>query len=54
MFGGDDLATGEARLWLRMPQWSLGGRTPLDCARTETGAREAETLLNRIDAGVLA
>lgn len=53
VFGGDDLAADEARLWFRMPQWGLGDRTPLDYARTETGAREVETLLNRIDAGVL-
>ena len=53
VFGGDDLAADEARLWFRMPQWGLGDRTPLDYARTETGAHEVETLLGRIDAGVL-
>ena len=54
VFGGDRLAADEARLWLRTPQWGLGDRTPLHYARTETGAREVEALLNRIDYGVLA
>ena len=54
VFGGDALAADEARLWLRSPQWALGDRTPLDYARTETGAREVEALLSRIDFGVLA
>ena len=53
VFGGDALAADEARLWFRMPQWGLGDQTPLDYARTETGAHEVETLLGRIDAGVL-
>ena len=54
VFGGDAEAADEARLWLRMPQWGLGDETPLAYARTETGAREVETLLNRIDYGVLS
>ena len=54
VFGGDAEAADEARLWLRMPQWGLGDETPLAYARTETGAREVEALLNRIDYGVLS
>lgn len=54
VFGGDNEAADEARMWFRMPQWGLGDRTPLAYARTEAGAREVETLLNRIDYGVLA
>ena len=54
VFGGDEAGADEARLWLRMPQWGLGDETPLAYARTETGAREVEALLNRIDYGVLS
>ncbi len=42
-----------ARLWLKQPQWGLGGTGPLAYAATEPGAREVETLLDRIDYGVL-
>ena len=49
------LGTGaEARAWLKAPQWGLGGAVPLDYAKTEPGARAVETLLDRIDYGVLA
>lgn len=41
-----------ARAWLKFPQHGLGGAIPLDYARTETGAREVEDLLGRIDYGV--
>lgn len=54
VFGGDAQGVEEARLWFHMPQWGLGDQTPLSFARTETGAREVEALLNRIDYGVLA
>ena len=40
--------------WLRTPQFGLNMRVPLDLLRTEAGAREIETLLRRIDYGVLA
>jgi putative toxin-antitoxin system antitoxin component (TIGR02293 family) len=54
VFGGDELAIEEARQWLRTPAWALGEATPLAYARTETGAREVEALLGRIDYGVLS
>ena len=41
-----------AREWLKHPQIGLGGAVPLDYASTETGAREVENLLGRIDYGV--
>jgi putative toxin-antitoxin system antitoxin component (TIGR02293 family) len=43
-----------ARLWLKTPQFGLGGAIPLDYAATEAGAREVEDLLRRIDYGLLA
>lgn len=43
----------DARLWMKRPQWGLGGAVPLRYARTEPGAREVEALLDRIDYGVL-
>lgn len=48
LFGGLE----EARQWLKAPQRGLGGAVPLDYAQTETGAREVENLLGRIDYGV--
>lgn len=54
VFGGDALAREEARQWFHLPQWGLGGATPLAYARTEAGAREVGALLDRIDYGVLA
>ncbi len=44
----------EAREWLREPQYDLGNRIPLEVIQTEAGAREVESLLRRIDQGVLA
>src|SRR5262249_7498910 len=41
-----------ARAWLKHPQVGLGGAVPLDYASTETGAREVENLLGRIDYSV--
>jgi putative toxin-antitoxin system antitoxin component (TIGR02293 family) len=38
--------------WLNAPQRGLGGAMPLQYAKTETGAREVEKLLGRIDYGV--
>ena len=40
------------RRWLESPQRGLGGKTPLDFARSEVGAREVEDLLGRIEHGV--
>lgn len=48
IFGGLE----NARLWLNSPQFGLGGAAPLDWAKTETGAREVENLLGRIEYGV--
>jgi putative toxin-antitoxin system antitoxin component (TIGR02293 family) len=43
-----------AREWLHDEQVGLGGRTPIDMMRTEAGAREVESLLVRIEHGVLS
>ncbi|HEY8932316.1 MAG TPA: antitoxin Xre/MbcA/ParS toxin-binding domain-containing protein [Rariglobus sp.] len=45
-----DAAT--ARAWLRRPALGLQGRVPLDFAESETGAREVEYLIGRIEHGV--
>src|SRR6516164_4900712 len=42
----------KARAWLKHPQVGLGGAVPLDYASTETGAREVENLLGRIEYSV--
>ncbi len=42
-----------ARGWLKSEQMGLGGRVPLELARTEIGAREVERLLGRMEHGVL-
>lgn len=52
--GDRDTAEDDARRWFHLPQWALGGATPLAYAHTEPGAREVEALLLRIDHGVLA
>ena len=41
-----------ARSWLKQPAFGLGGKIPLEVAKTETGAHEVELLLKRIDYGV--
>ena len=41
-----------AQSWFNSPQLALGGKTPLDYADTELGAREVENLLSRIEHGV--
>lgn len=48
-FGGDQ-PTG--RDWLLRPARALGGRTPLEFAETEMGAREVEDLIGRLEHGV--
>jgi len=48
LFGGVE----KARAWLKHPQYGLGGVVPLDYATTETGAREVENLLGRIEYSV--
>lgn len=42
----------DAREWLTHPHAELGGRTPLESARTELGARRAEELLERLYFGI--
>jgi putative toxin-antitoxin system antitoxin component (TIGR02293 family) len=42
------------RQWLNMKLPALGWRTPLDFARTEPGAREVESLINRIEDGSIS
>ena len=51
LFEGDEEA---ARAWLTRPQRGLGGATPLEFARTETGAHEVQQLLGRLEHGVVA
>lgn len=41
-----------ARAWLKEKAIGLGGRVPLEVARSETGAHEVEVLLQRIDFGI--
>jgi putative toxin-antitoxin system antitoxin component (TIGR02293 family) len=49
------LGTNErARRWLNRPLRVLGGRTPLDFARTEPGAREVEAVLHRFEEGIFS
>ena len=42
------------RQWLNSELPALGGRTPLDFARTEQGAREVEDLVGRIEDGIIS
>lgn len=42
------------RGWLSSRLRALGGRTPLEFAQTEPGAREVENLLGRIEHGVFS
>jgi putative toxin-antitoxin system antitoxin component (TIGR02293 family) len=49
LFDGDQPA---ARRWMASPARALAGRTPLDVARTDGGAREVEALIGRVEHGV--
>jgi putative toxin-antitoxin system antitoxin component (TIGR02293 family) len=49
LFEGD---VAEAREWLTAPQPALGGRIPLDFARTQVGAAEVESLVGRLEHGI--
>lgn len=40
--------------WLNSPNRGLGGRTPLHMAQTETGLREVENLIGRLENGVFS
>jgi putative toxin-antitoxin system antitoxin component (TIGR02293 family) len=42
------------RGWLNARLSALGGRTPLDFAQTEPGAREVENVIGRIEHGVFS
>ena len=42
----------DAREWLTKPHPELGGRSPLEAAMTELGARQVEELLDRLSYGV--
>jgi putative toxin-antitoxin system antitoxin component (TIGR02293 family) len=42
------------REWLNSRLPALGGRTPLDMARTEPGAREVENIIGRIEHGLFS
>lgn len=51
LFEGDQAA---ARRWLSAPRAALGGRSPLEMARIEVGAREVEDLIGRLEHGVFS
>ena len=53
VFGGGKDGEDDARRWFQLPQWALGGATPLKYVRTEPGAQEIEAVLDRIEYGVL-
>jgi len=50
LFEGDAEA---ARNWFRAPAKALGGAQPIALARTDLGSREVETLIDRLEHGVL-
>lgn len=43
-----------ARRWLNSPQPALGGAVPLTIAKTDTGSREVEDLIGRLEHGVFS
>ena len=47
-------SSAQATVWLKAPRAALGGRTPLEYASTEFGAREVEELLGRLQQGVFS
>lgn len=50
VLGGRDRASA----WFKGPKKALGGKTPLQYADTEPGAREVENLLGRLEYGVFS
>jgi len=42
----------DAREWLTKPHPELGDRAPIDCALSELGARQVESLLDRLQYGL--
>ena len=51
LFDGNAAA---ARAWLTETQTALGGVAPIELARTETGTREVENLIGRLEYGVFS
>jgi putative toxin-antitoxin system antitoxin component (TIGR02293 family) len=49
LFEGD---VSVARDWLSTSQIALGGRAPLELAKTDVGAREVENLVGRLEHGI--
>ena len=49
LFEGDDEA---AHQWLSSAQRALGGRVPLELAKTDVGAKEVEKLIGRLEHGL--
>jgi putative toxin-antitoxin system antitoxin component (TIGR02293 family) len=49
LFGTDE----NTREWFNLALPALGGRTPLDFAQTEPGAREVEAVIERLEDGVV-
>ena len=50
IFGSEE----KALKWLETPLPMLGGKTPLECVKTERGAKEAEDVLGRIAHGIFS
>ena len=44
----------KAHRWMRKPKHLLDGRTPVDFLATESGARQVEAMLYRIEHGIFA
>ena len=44
----------KAHRWLRKPKHLLGGKTPVDFLASESGARQVEEMLHRIEHGMFA
>lgn len=51
LFGGEKE---KAFRWFRSPNRALGNLTPLEMASTETGSREVENLIGRLEHGVFS
>lgn len=43
-----------ARAWLSTPAPALANRTPVEVAATDVGAREVESLIDRLEHGVFS
>jgi putative toxin-antitoxin system antitoxin component (TIGR02293 family) len=49
LFEGDRNATSK---WMLSPLPALGGKTPMDAAKTSLGVRQVEDLIGRLEHGV--